>query len=66
MGDMADAFREMRERRKANRKKHGLPCEGCMALPYHREPSILLPGQKCRWCGTVDKREASRRRDVRG
>lgn len=48
MGDMGDTFRDWREYKKEQRAKLGVPCPECVRLLPKANPSILLPGQKCR------------------
>lgn len=52
MGDVGD-----KEHQKEEKEKYGQPCWGCTVNHPNRDPSILFPGQKCRWCGYVDHRE---------
>lgn len=48
MGDMGDIFREHKEHVKERRRSEGVPCAECVRLLPKANPSILLPGQKCR------------------
>ena len=57
MGDMGDDFRAHREKMKALRAKIGLPCPECKAKLPKANPSILLPGQRCKIHGYRDQRE---------
>lgn len=61
MSDMGDDFRAYREEKRAYRRRHGIPCEGCTVNEPKRNATILLPGQKCNYCGYVDKRERLKR-----
>lgn len=56
MGDMGDFWRDVKESRKAERDRLGLPCPDCKVRLPKAEPKILMPGQKC-WCGYRDKRK---------
>lgn len=56
MGDMADAFREVRAARKARRAEHGRPCPECLKRYPKRDPSLLLPQQVCKVDGYRDPR----------
>jgi hypothetical protein len=56
MGDMAEDFRLLRERRKAFRAEHGRPCPECIKRLPKAHPSILLPGQRCKIHGYRDPR----------
>ncbi len=56
MGDMGELFKDFREQRKALRAKHGVRCPGCQKLQPKREPTVLLPGQRCKVCGYQDPR----------
>jgi hypothetical protein len=56
MGDMGDIYNDWKSRRRAARAEHGVKCPQC---PVHRpkaQPSILLPGQRCKVDGYVDPR----------
>ena len=56
MSDMIDAFHDLKAVRKAERDKFGLPCPRCTQLQPKRNPTILLPGRRCRVDGYVDQR----------
>ena len=56
MGDMGEMYRDWKDYKKKQRDKYGKNCQGCVDNHPNRNPSILLPGQKCRWCEWVDKR----------
>jgi len=47
-GDVGDDFNALREQRRELRKRFGLPCPRCCEKQPKRDPSILLPGQKCK------------------
>jgi len=53
MGDMADIYNALRDDKKENRLRNGKACDGCVQHHPKRSPSILMPGQRCRWCGFV-------------
>lgn len=56
MGDMGDLYNAMREERRALRAKFGTPCPHCRDKQPKREPTILLPGQRCKVDGYRDPR----------
>lgn len=56
MGDMGETFEAMREGRRKRRAALGVKCPGCIVGHPKREPTILLPGQRCRVCGHRDPR----------
>ena len=56
MGDMADDFRALRDRRRKLRAELGVACPKCGEGRPKAHPSILLPGQKCRVDGYRDPR----------
>ena len=56
MGDMIDAFRDMRTYRWAMRRRWGVTCPSCAKVRPRSDPSILLPQQRCRVDGYVDPR----------
>jgi hypothetical protein len=57
MGDMGDMYRDHKEYVKEQKELYGQPCGGCVQDYPNRNPSVLFPNQKCRWCGWVDPRE---------
>ncbi len=57
MGDMGEAFRDVREHRKQERAEHGRPCPVCVEKLPKASPSILLPGQRCKIHGYKDQRK---------
>lgn len=61
MGDMGDDFRAWRDDRREYRRKYGVNCPKCAEVRPKANPSILLPGQKCRVDGYVDPRQRVRR-----
>jgi hypothetical protein len=56
MGDMADVFNDLKARRRKLRAKLGVECPRCRQLQPKRNPSILLPQQRCKVDGYVDPR----------
>lgn len=56
MGDVGDTFNALRAARKEQKAKHGIDCPGCAIKHPKRDPTRMLPGQKCRVCGYVDRR----------
>jgi hypothetical protein len=48
MGDMGDYYNDLKADRKERRAKLGIECEDCKRLLPKANPSILLPGQKCK------------------
>jgi len=50
MGDMADIYKALRDDKKENRLRNGKACDGCIQHHPKRSPSILMLGQRCRWC----------------
>lgn len=56
-GDEGDYWRDVKEARRRERDKHGIECVGCMAKEPNRNPTILMPQQKCRVCGYRDPRK---------
>ena len=61
MGDMGDMYRAHKDAIKKDRELFGRVCKGCVENHPKRNPSILLPGQKCRWCGFIDRRRKGER-----
>jgi len=56
VGDLADDFRALRDDRKERRARLGVNCPRCVAEHPKRNPTTLLPGQRCRWCNYRDRR----------
>ncbi|OEU68435.1 MAG: hypothetical protein BBJ57_02400 [Desulfobacterales bacterium PC51MH44] len=56
MGDVGDTWRAFKTHQKAEKEKYGRECKGCLTNHPNRNASVLFPGQKCRWCGYIDKR----------
>lgn len=57
MGDEGEFWRDVKAYRREQRDKFGENCMGCIANHPKRNPSILMPGQRCKWCGYADKRK---------
>jgi hypothetical protein len=56
MGDMAEAFRDLRDHKKALRQRYGVLCPQCQIVRPKAHPTILMPGQKCKVDGYRDAR----------
>jgi hypothetical protein len=56
MGDVGDDFKWWNEQKKEMRAKHGIPCPECVSKLPKANPSILVPGQRCRIHGYRDNR----------
>ena len=56
MGDMGDYFNDLKQHRKDQRATNGVQCPRCNVVQPKREPSILLPGQRCRVDGYINPR----------
>lgn len=56
MGDMGDSFRAYREHQRERKALLGVKCPRCIKEHPHRHPTILMPQQRCRWCGYRDTR----------
>ena len=48
MGDMGDDFRAMKDMNRQMRSRLGVPCPRCIAEQPRRQPTILLPGRRCK------------------
>lgn len=57
MSDMGEFWRDVRQDRKEQRAKHGVPCPECVRLLPKADPKILLPGQRCRMHQYTDPRD---------
>ena len=62
MSDMGDDYKAWREAKKEYRRKFGVECPQC---PENRNPTILLPQQRCRVCGYIDPRSRQDEIDAR-
>lgn len=56
MGDMGDLYNSLKDDRKLLRDKFGVECPRCRELQPKRNPSILLPQQRCKVDRYVDPR----------
>lgn len=59
MSDMIETFQDLREYRREMRVALGIPCPNCRIKQPKREPSILLPQQRCKVDGYCDPRPES-------
>jgi hypothetical protein len=57
VGDVGELFNALREERREERRRYGLPCPKCRVVRPKAHASILLPGQRCRVDGYTDPRE---------
>lgn len=64
MGDMAEMYRDLREARREERARLGVDCPGCRKARPKASPTRLMPGRRCRVCGT-DYETAKRQADTR-
>ena len=48
MSDMGEMFRDLRDHKRRVREKFGQPCPRCQSEQPRRQPTILLPSQRCR------------------
>ncbi len=60
MGDMGDYYNDLEKHRKTKREAFGIPCPKCNVKQPKREPTILLPGQRCKVDGYRDLRKEDR------
>lgn len=56
MGDMGELFNAFRDEKRRLRAKFGVKCPNCRTKQPLREPTILLPGQRCKVDGYRDAR----------
>lgn len=52
MGDVGEMYRAWDEHKRALKQE----CPGCPKVRPKAHPTKLLPGQRCKVCGHVDKR----------
>ena len=57
MSDYGDMCREIRDARREARAVHGVDCPECVRLLPKANPSLLLPGQRCKIHGYRDPRK---------
>lgn len=63
MGDMGDFYRDVKDHRRLRRERLGIPCPKCREVrpkAQQAQPTILLPGHKCKVDGYVDPRPRER------
>lgn len=58
VSDMIDMYRDFRAFKAARRRMYGVPCPQCNVKQPKRQPTILLPGQRCKVDGYRDTRPA--------
>ena len=56
MGDMGEIFNAMKDHKRYIRETFGVRCPQCNVLQPKRDPTILLPGQRCKVDGYRDAR----------
>jgi len=56
MGDMGDIFNAWKEHGSKLRAQYGVDCPMCNVVQPKRNPTILLPGQRCKVDGYRDQR----------
>ena len=56
MGDMGDYYNDLKQARKERREAFGVPCPQCNVKQPKRQPTILLPRQRCKVDGYRDPR----------
>lgn len=56
MSDTVDMYRDLKDLRKEKRRVFGVPCPMCREKQPRRNPTILLPQQRCRVDGYRDPR----------
>lgn len=56
MGDEGEFWNDVKDARRNLRAAHGVPCPGCHIKQPKRDPTIMLPRQRCKVCGHVDQR----------
>ena len=57
MSEYGDLCRDIRAARAKARAEHGVACPACAEKRPKAQPSILLPGQRCKVDGYRDPRE---------
>lgn len=63
MGDVAEYWRDHKNRLKERRRRFGINCPKCSEVRPRTNPSILLPGQRCKVDGYQDPRDPKDYRD---
>ena len=60
-GDMGEFWNDVRAHRREQRAKYGIECPECKRLQPKRNATILMPGQRCKVDGYVDRRSGRNR-----
>lgn len=60
MSDYRDLCQIIKDERRRTRKKYGVPCPECVRLLPKAQPTILLPGQRCKIHGYRDSRKRTK------
>ena len=56
MGDVGEFWNDIKALRAERKERLGIKCPACIQREPKRNPTVLLPGQKC-YCGYRDKRK---------
>lgn len=48
MSDMIDMYRDLKDCARILRDNYGVPCPQCQRGQPRRQPTILMPGRRCR------------------
>lgn len=56
MSDLGDTFRDFKAFQRLLKARYGVACPECRRLQPRRDPTIILPGQRCRVDGYRDPR----------
>ncbi len=56
MAELGEFWRDVKEARKELREKYGIKCPECIRLQPKRNPTVLLPQQRCKVDGYRDPR----------
>lgn len=56
MSDTIDDFRALRDHRREQRARYGVPCPECAIARPRAPASLLMPGQRCKVDGFRDPR----------
>lgn len=57
MSEVADIYQGIKDHKKRLRAKYGINCPECVRLLPRANPTILLPGQRCKIHKYTDPRE---------
>ena len=63
-GDEGEFWHDVKASIKATKAKFGVPCPECVTKLPKAGPTILLPQQRCRIHGYVDRRERTEENSV--